>query len=159
MSKDVCTFLLLITIGFGLSGCGGANGKSGANQANGQGGTTGQSPAGSNSPANKLTPTNNPPPLTVSPTPASRSSTVTSRKMPSSQIGSGGNDFFLFTQARAAIDAEPELKRLNITLDVKEGVATMTGTVATAKQKARAEQVVRDVGGVKSVNNELRVLR
>lgn len=76
---------------------------------------------------------------------------------PKPQIGSGGNDFYLFTQARAALAADPELKGANFILEVKEGVLTLSGAVASAEQKSRAEQVVRGVSGVKSVKNQIKV--
>jgi hypothetical protein len=76
---------------------------------------------------------------------------------PKPQIGSGGNDFFLFTQARGALDTDAELKAANITVEVKEGVVTLSGALANAAQKSKAEQLVRAVGGVKEVKNRLRV--
>lgn len=76
--------------------------------------------------------------------------------MPTPAIGSGGNDFFLFTQARAAVNADPELRAANLILEVKEGVLTLSGTVASAAHKSKAEQLVRE-SGVKAVKNQLRV--
>lgn len=77
-------------------------------------------------------------------------------KAPAPQIGSGGNDFFLFTQARAAINNDPELKAANLVVEVKEGVITLGGTVASAELKSRAEQLARGAGS-KGVRNQLRV--
>lgn len=77
-------------------------------------------------------------------------------KMPEPQLGSGGNDFYLFTQARGALNADAELKTANLVLDVKAGVVTLSGTVASAAQKSKAEELVRSVGA-KSVKNQLRV--
>lgn len=76
--------------------------------------------------------------------------------MPTPVIGSGGNDFFLFTQARAAVNADPELKAANLILEVKDGVVTLSGAVANAAQKSKAEQLVRAVGP-KTVKNQIRV--
>jgi hypothetical protein len=75
---------------------------------------------------------------------------------PKPRIGSGGNDFFLFTQARAALTNDAELKAANITVEVKEGVVTLSGALASAAQKSKAERLVRAVGGVKDVKNRLR---
>lgn len=75
---------------------------------------------------------------------------------PAPQIGSGGNDFFLFTQARAAINNDPELKAANVIVEVKEGVVTLSGAVASAALKSRAEELARGAGS-KSVRNQLRV--
>ncbi|HYN25266.1 MAG TPA: BON domain-containing protein, partial [Pyrinomonadaceae bacterium] len=60
-------------------------------------------------------------------------------------------------QARAALSADAELKAANIMIDVKAGVLTLSGTVANAAQKSKAEQMVRLLGGVKAVKNQLRV--
>ncbi len=77
--------------------------------------------------------------------------------IPKPQIGTGGSDFFLFTQARAALSADAELKAANIMIDVKAGVLTLSGTVANAAQKSQANRMVRLLGGVKAVKNQLRV--
>jgi hypothetical protein len=77
-------------------------------------------------------------------------------KVPTPQIGSGGNDLFLFTQARAAVNGDPELRAANLIIEVKDGVVTLSGTVASAALKARAEELARGAGP-KSVRNQLRV--
>ncbi|HEX7318034.1 MAG TPA: BON domain-containing protein [Pyrinomonadaceae bacterium] len=77
-------------------------------------------------------------------------------KMPTPQIGSGGNDFFLFTQARAAVNADPELRAANLVIEVKDGVVTLNGTVASAALKAKAEELASGVKP-KSIRNQLRV--
>lgn len=77
-------------------------------------------------------------------------------KMPEPQIGSGGNDFSLFTKARGALNADAELKAANVILDVKDGVLTLSGTVASAAHKSKAEELVR-AAGPKAVKNQLRV--
>ncbi|HEX8293485.1 MAG TPA: BON domain-containing protein [Pyrinomonadaceae bacterium] len=76
--------------------------------------------------------------------------------MPTPQIGSGGNDFFLFTQARAAINNDSDLKAANVVVDVKGGVVTLSGAVANAALKSKAEQLARGAGS-KEVRNQLRV--
>ncbi|MGB8507955.1 MAG: BON domain-containing protein, partial [Pyrinomonadaceae bacterium] len=76
--------------------------------------------------------------------------------MPKTQIGSGGSDFSLFTQARGAITADPELKTANVIVEVKDGVVTLSGRVANAEQKLKAEQLVRAVGP-KNVRNQLQI--
>lgn len=77
-------------------------------------------------------------------------------KMPTPQIGSGGNDFFLFTRARAAINSDSELQAANLVIEVKEGVVTLSGTVASAALKSKAEQLARGAAP-KDVKNQLRV--
>jgi hypothetical protein len=77
-------------------------------------------------------------------------------KMPSPQIGSGGNDLFLFTQARAAINSDSDLKAANVVVDVKGGVVTLSGAVTSAALKSKAEQLARGAGA-KEVRNQLRI--
>ena len=77
-------------------------------------------------------------------------------KTPTPRIGSGGADLFLFTQARAAINNDADLKTANVVVDVKEGVVTLSGTVASAALKSKAEQLARDAGS-KDVRNQLKV--
>lgn len=77
-------------------------------------------------------------------------------KAPTPQIGSGGNDFFLFTQARAAINGDEDLKAANVIIEVKEGVVTLSGAVASAALKSKAEGLARRAGA-KNVKNQLRV--
>ncbi len=78
-------------------------------------------------------------------------------KMPEPQIGSGGQDLFLFTKVRGAIEADAELKGSGIILNASNGVVVLSGAVADEARKTRAEQLARGVEGVKSVKNELRV--
>lgn len=78
-------------------------------------------------------------------------------KDPEPKIGAGGNDFYLFTQARAALNADSELKNSNIVVDVKNGSATLSGTIPNAEQKSRAEQLVRALSGITSVKNQLNI--
>jgi hypothetical protein len=93
----------------------------------------------------------------VSPTSESRNAgKAPQAKTPTPQIGSGGNDLFLFTQARAAVNADPELKNANLIVEVKEGVVTLSGTVADAALKTKAEELARSAGA-KAVRNQLRV--
>lgn len=46
-----------------------------------------------------------------------------------------------------------------LTVDVKSGVVTMTGSVEFDLQKSRAEKLVKKVAGVKSVVNQITVRR
>jgi hypothetical protein len=87
---------------------------------------------------------------------SSKAGVTPAAKMPTPQIGSGGNDFFLFTQARAAINNDSDLKAANVVVDVKGGVVTLSGAVANAALKSKAEQLARGAGS-KEVRNQLRV--
>ena len=79
------------------------------------------------------------------------------RERGSSTIGSGANDMWLWVKTRAALLATNDLRESTINVDVVNDVVTLKGSVATAAQKTKAEQVAKDIDGVKSVKNELKV--
>lgn len=79
------------------------------------------------------------------------------RNEPQPEIGPGGNDFFLFTKTRAALDADSDLKTTNIIVEVKKGILTLNGEVPNAALRMKAEQLMRGVEGVKEVKNRLRI--
>ncbi len=73
-------------------------------------------------------------------------------------IGTGANDAWLWVKTRFDLAAEDDLRDSTIEVDVDNGVVTLTGTVASAAQKTRAEQSVKALDGVKSVRNQLKVV-
>jgi osmotically-inducible protein OsmY len=75
----------------------------------------------------------------------------------SSTIGSGANDSWLWFKTRAALLTTNDLRESTVNVDVVNDVVTLKGTVETAAQKTKAEQVAKDIDGVKSVKNELKV--
>jgi len=77
-------------------------------------------------------------------------------KIPTPQIGSGGDDLVLFTQVRGALSPDQELQNAVI-IEIKEGNVTLTGNVSSAAQKTKAGRLVQAVKGIKSVQNNLRV--
>lgn len=74
-----------------------------------------------------------------------------------SSIGTGANDSWLWFKTRAALLTTSDLRESTIDVDVANDVVTLRGTVETAAQKAKAEQVAKGIDGVKSVKNELKV--
>lgn len=56
---------------------------------------------------------------------------------------------------KAAMIAEPGLKAMQIDVDTANGVVTLTGTVDSAADKARAVQIAQGVTGVTSVVDRL----
>lgn len=72
-------------------------------------------------------------------------------------IGTGLNDGWLWVKTRFDLAAADDLRDSTINVDVDKGVVTLTGTVANAAQKARAEAVAKSVEGVTSVRNQLTV--
>ena len=75
----------------------------------------------------------------------------------SSTIGQGANDMWLWVKTRASLMAADDLRDSTINVDVVNDVITLKGTVGTAAQKAKAEQVANGIEGKKSVKNELKV--
>jgi len=72
-------------------------------------------------------------------------------------VGSGLNDGWLWVKTRYELAAADDLRDSTINVDVNNDVVTLTGTVATPAQKARAVAVAKAVEGVKSVKDMLKV--
>jgi hyperosmotically inducible periplasmic protein len=72
-------------------------------------------------------------------------------------VGSGVNDGWLWVKTRFDLAAADDLRDSTINVDVDNAVVTLTGTVASAAQKTRAETVAKAVEGVTRVRNNLRV--
>lgn len=114
-------------------------------------------PVNPNAPAPPVTQTAaTPAPPVIIPPPVQASATPRRGPPPTPEISSGGNDLFLFRNVRAALDNSTEVPGAAIIVNIKDGVVVLTGTVDTDAQKARAEQLVRQVSGVKSVRNEVK---
>jgi hyperosmotically inducible protein len=73
------------------------------------------------------------------------------------KVGTGTNDTWLWIKTRWDLAAADDLRDSTINVDVDNDVVTLSGTVASAAQKTRAEAVAKSVEGVKSVRNELKV--
>jgi hyperosmotically inducible protein len=72
-------------------------------------------------------------------------------------VGTGLNDGWLWVKTRFELAAADDLRDSTINVDVSNDVVTLTGTVASAAQKAKAETVAKSIEGVKSVRNQLKV--
>jgi len=73
------------------------------------------------------------------------------------KVGTGANDTWLWIKTRFDLAAADDLRDSTINVDVDNDIVTLTGTVASAAQKAKAEAVAKAVEGVKSVRNLLKV--
>lgn len=73
------------------------------------------------------------------------------------KVGSGANDGWLWVKTRFELATADDLRDSTINVDVDNGVVTLTGTVANAAQKTRAEAVAKGVEDVRSVRNQLKV--
>jgi len=72
-------------------------------------------------------------------------------------IGTGASDGWLWVKTRFDLAAADDLRDSTINVDVDKAVVTLTGTVANAAQKTKAEQVAKAVEGVTGVKNMLKV--
>src|SRR5262245_25381560 len=72
-------------------------------------------------------------------------------------IGTGVNDGWLWVKTRFDLAAADDLRDSTINVDVDKAVVTLTGTVASAAQKTKAETVAKSVEGVTGVKNQLKV--
>jgi hyperosmotically inducible protein len=71
---------------------------------------------------------------------------------------SAASDAWITTKAKVRLMAEPGLSPVGVNVDTRDGVVTLFGNVATQDLKARAATEVREVAGVKGVENELQVV-
>jgi BON domain len=67
------------------------------------------------------------------------------------------DDSVITTKAKAAIFNTPDLKTLQISVETRKGEVVLSGFVDNEAAKVKAEEVVRNVGGVTSVTNNLEV--
>jgi hyperosmotically inducible periplasmic protein len=70
-------------------------------------------------------------------------------------LSASDTDERIESSAKATYVFQTYLKGDDIKFDSKDGVVTLTGTVATESHKAMAQEIVTDLPGVKSVNNDL----
>lgn len=66
-------------------------------------------------------------------------------------------DDFISDTIREKLSGDVNVKGAKIDVDVKGGVATLTGTVSSEKQKSKAESLTKKVKGVKSVVNKIQI--
>ncbi len=65
------------------------------------------------------------------------------------------DDASITTKVKAAMLAEPGIRTLQIGVDTKDAVVTLSGTVDTPELKERAQQIAGSVAGVRSVDNRI----
>ncbi|TVP89419.1 MAG: BON domain-containing protein [Pseudomonadaceae bacterium] len=72
-------------------------------------------------------------------------------------VGAYIDDATITTRAKAAILNEPELRVTEIKVNTFEGEVQLSGYVSSQAEIDRAMRVVRNVNGVKSVKNDMRL--
>jgi osmotically-inducible protein OsmY len=74
-------------------------------------------------------------------------------------LGEHIDDTTITTTVKTRLAAEKGTTLTRVQVDTDRGVVQLSGVVETAADKARAEQIARGVGGVKSVKNNLQAQR
>ena len=67
------------------------------------------------------------------------------------------DDQTLTARVKSALFADPNVSGFQVNVDSYKGVVSLSGFVDTAAQKARAEDIARQVNGVRQVQNNLSV--
>ena len=67
------------------------------------------------------------------------------------------DDAAITTQVKAALAADATTNPLKVDVDTNEGVVRLSGTVEQATNRRRAEEVARNVNGVRRVVNDIQV--
>jgi hypothetical protein len=79
--------------------------------------------------------------------------------MPSESAGSAANmDSTIQTAVDKKLADDPEISPLGITATVLNGKVMLIGTVKTEEMKTRIERMVRQVKGVKDIDNQISVI-
>lgn len=75
----------------------------------------------------------------------------------SESIGQHVDDGTITTKAKADLLGAQNVKSTHIHVKTRKGVVWLTGSVPSADDKSAAEEVVKNVSGVKSVRNHLKI--
>ena len=67
------------------------------------------------------------------------------------------DDSVITSKVKTDMTTDQEVKAHNINVITSRGVVTLTGTTATKHESEKAAQIARNVSGVKSVQNDIRV--
>src|SRR5579871_3784015 len=68
-------------------------------------------------------------------------------------------DDLIYDLVRQKLAGDKDVKGGALNVDVKDGVVTISGNVGLEKQKDKAEHLARRVKGVKSVVNQIKVVK
>jgi len=71
--------------------------------------------------------------------------------------GESLDDQWLGSKIKSKLIAEPEIRSLNIDVDVHKGIVTLTGVVGETYQKKRAIEIARATDGTRKVVDNLKV--
>jgi osmotically-inducible protein OsmY len=75
-----------------------------------------------------------------------------------SSLGAAASDTWITSKAKVRLMADPGISPFAVNVDTHRGVVTLFGSVSTEEASAAAEREVREIDGVKAVENELQVV-
>jgi hypothetical protein len=105
-------------------------------------------------------PAQQPPVVVTQPAPATQSAPVIINGQPAPASGgtsTGTDDSTIQGAIDKKLSNDPNFSSLGIIASVVDGKVTLTGTVKTESLKAQIERAVRNVKGVKSIDNQITV--
>jgi osmotically-inducible protein OsmY len=70
-------------------------------------------------------------------------------------VGEAVDDATLVAKIKSSLLRSPEVEGLDVNVDAKDGVVTLSGTAATQTEKASAERIAKTSDGVKKVENKI----
>jgi osmotically-inducible protein OsmY len=73
------------------------------------------------------------------------------------KTGAYVDDSGLASKVKSQMLADETVEGTNITVNTTKGVVTLSGTAASQEESHRAEEIARNVQGVKEVENHIRV--
>lgn len=97
--------------------------------------------------------------LTLGPAPAPTTGVAEQAKDAARDAGSMVGDAGITTAVKTKMLADTTVGGLKIDVDTKDGVVILIGNVASAAEKRRALEIARETDGVKSVKDQLKVVK
>ena len=68
------------------------------------------------------------------------------------------SDDLIYDRVRQKLATDPIVKGGGLEIEIKNGAIIIKGHLDSEKRKERAEKIVKKVGGVKSVDNQIQVV-
>ncbi len=78
--------------------------------------------------------------------------------VPARAAGKPVSDDLIYDNVRRKLATDDTVKGGGLDLDVKDGKVVLKGIVDSIKKKEKAEKIAKKVAGVKSVDNEIKVV-
>jgi hyperosmotically inducible protein len=97
--------------------------------------------------------------LALAPPTAPTSGVADDMKDAARETGTVLSDAAITTAVKTKMLADSNVGGLKIDVDTSEGIVTIAGNVTSAAEKRRAVEIARDTDGVKSVKDQLKVIK